>query len=285
MPAGWKKIGRAAGWGVGLGLTAALAVEGGSIFLGRNWHAVIPGQAYRCAQLSYDQLVDSVRGSGVKTVVNLRGTAPDLDWYVAESRATRDTDICQEDITLSAYRLPAPDELRRLVDVIDHATYPVLLHCRQGVDRTGLASAILMLLRTDATPTRRGGNRPRATATSRSARPGASRVPGPVRRLARASGPAAFAGGLARMGRPRLLSGASRGHLELVGRRPGYPSASRRRFTSEPSTRRSGRGISIPERRQGFTSGFWSMGRMRSLGMSAGRGSSKPRCHQTGRWI
>ena len=152
MPAGWKKIGRAAGWGVGLGLTAALAVEGGSIFLGRNWHTIIPGQAYRSAQLSYDQLVESVRGSGVKTVVNLRGTCPDLDWYVAESRATRDADIGQEDITLSANRLPAPDELRRLVGVLDHAAYPLLLHCRQGVDRTGLAAALLLLLRTDATP-------------------------------------------------------------------------------------------------------------------------------------
>jgi protein tyrosine phosphatase (PTP) superfamily phosphohydrolase (DUF442 family) len=152
MPAGWAKVGRAAAWGVVLGFSAATIAEASAIFLGRNWHAVIPGVAFRSAQLSHDDLMDAISRYGVRTVVNLRGTSADLDWYQAESRATRDADIGQEDVTLSAYRLPAPDELRRLVDVLDHAEYPLLLHCRQGVDRTGLASALLLLLRTDAAP-------------------------------------------------------------------------------------------------------------------------------------
>src|SRR5205823_11839393 len=122
------------------------------VFLGRNWHAVLPGFAYRSAQLSPDQLRAAARRVGVRTVVNLRGTSPDFDWYLDESRATRDADVAQEDVTLSAHRLPAPDELRRLVEVIDHAEYPLLLHCRQGVDRTGLAAALVLLLHTDATP-------------------------------------------------------------------------------------------------------------------------------------
>lgn len=152
MPAGWTKFGRLAGWGIVLGLTAAAATEAGTIFLGRNWHVVIPGQVYRSAQLSYDQLLDSVRGNGIRTVVNLRGTCPDFDWYLGETRATRDADVGQEDVTLCACRLPSPDELRRLVDVIDHAEYPLLFHCRQGVDRTGLAAVLVLLLRTDASP-------------------------------------------------------------------------------------------------------------------------------------
>jgi protein tyrosine phosphatase (PTP) superfamily phosphohydrolase (DUF442 family) len=152
MPAGWANIGRTAGYGIVLGAAAAVGVEVRSVFLGRNWHEVLPGRAYRSAQLSYSDLLAAVRSHGVRTVVNLRGTSPGTDWYDAESRATRDVDIAQEDITLSALRLPAPDELRRLVDVLDHAAYPLLLHCRQGVDRTGLASALLLLLHTDATP-------------------------------------------------------------------------------------------------------------------------------------
>jgi hypothetical protein len=152
MPAGWATIGRTAAWGIVLGLTVAAATEAGTIFLGRNWHVVIPGQVYRSAQLSYDQLLDSARANGIRTVVNLRGTCPEFDWYLAESRATRDVDIGQEDITLCACRLPAPDELRRLVEVIDYAEYPLLFHCRQGVDRTGLAATLALLLRTDATP-------------------------------------------------------------------------------------------------------------------------------------
>jgi protein tyrosine phosphatase (PTP) superfamily phosphohydrolase (DUF442 family) len=152
MPAGRATIGRMAAWGIVLGLAAAAVAEAGTIFFGRNWHTVIPGQVYRSAQLSHDQILDAVHDAGIRTVVNLRGTCPDFDWFEGESRATRDTDACQEDVSLSACRLPAPDELRRLVDVIDHAEYPILLHCRQGVDRTGLASALVLLLRTDATP-------------------------------------------------------------------------------------------------------------------------------------
>jgi protein tyrosine phosphatase (PTP) superfamily phosphohydrolase (DUF442 family) len=151
MPAGWAQFGRAAGRGVVLGLTAAVAVEAVTVFLGRNWHAVLPGAAYRSAQLSPDQLVAAAGRHGIRTIVNLRGTCPNADWYLAESRATRDGDLNQEDVTLSAMRLPSPDELRRLVDVLDHAEYPLVMHCRQGVDRTGLAAAMLLLLRTDAT--------------------------------------------------------------------------------------------------------------------------------------
>ncbi|HEX4589170.1 MAG TPA: tyrosine-protein phosphatase, partial [Gemmataceae bacterium] len=149
MPAGWAKFGRTAAVGITLGLAVAAAVEAGSIFLGRNLHVVIPGEAYRCAQLSHDQFVDTIRGHGIRTVVNLRGTSPEQDWYAAESQATFDADISQEDITLSAYRLPSPDELRRLIEVFDHSEYPILFHCRQGVDRTGLTAALALLLYTD----------------------------------------------------------------------------------------------------------------------------------------
>src|SRR5262249_41924745 len=62
-----------------------------------------------------------------------------------------DLDISQEDITLSANRLPPPAEIRRLVEVLDGTEYPVLIHCRQGVDRTGLASAAVLLLQSDVT--------------------------------------------------------------------------------------------------------------------------------------
>ena len=40
-------------------------------------------------------------------------------------------------------------ELRRLIDVLEHTEYPILLHCRRGADRTGLAAAVVLLLTTD----------------------------------------------------------------------------------------------------------------------------------------
>jgi protein tyrosine phosphatase (PTP) superfamily phosphohydrolase (DUF442 family) len=149
MPGWLTTAHRTAGWGLLFGLAAAVAGQAYRVTLGSNWHALLPGRVYRCAQLSYDQLVDRVRTHGIRTVVNLRGCCPDFDWYLGEARATSDLDVCQEDVTLSATRLPPADELRRLVEVIDRAEYPLLIHCRQGVDRTGLAAVAVLLLSTD----------------------------------------------------------------------------------------------------------------------------------------
>src|SRR6185369_17020498 len=50
---------------------------------------------------------------------------------------------------LSAKRHPPPSEIRRLIEVFDRTEYPVILHCARGSDRTGLASAVAVLLLTD----------------------------------------------------------------------------------------------------------------------------------------
>lgn len=126
------------------------------IFALGNHHTVVVGRVYRCAQPSGEALRETIRDKGIRTVINLRGTAPHLDeprnaWYRDEVLATHELNISQEDITLSARLLPPPAELRRLIEVFDHTDYPVLIHCKQGADRTGLVSGIYLLLHTDAT--------------------------------------------------------------------------------------------------------------------------------------
>jgi hypothetical protein len=152
MP-GWLSISRrTAAWafrGLLLVCVAMVGFELYRIYFASNWRTLLPGRVYRCAQLSHDEFVQRIREHGIRTVVNLRGCCSDFDWYRGEARATAELDIAQEDVTLSANRLPPPDELRRLVEVIDRAEYPFIIHCRQGVDRTGLASAVILLLTTD----------------------------------------------------------------------------------------------------------------------------------------
>lgn len=116
------------------------------VVLGNNRHWAIPQRILRAAQLSESSMKETIQRHGIKTIINLRGCSNPADWYLAETRATHSTNTAQEDITLSAYRFPAPQEIRRLIDVLDHSDYPVLLHCRRGADRTGLASAIAVLL-------------------------------------------------------------------------------------------------------------------------------------------
>ncbi len=79
-------------------------------------------------------------------MVNLRGSCAGFDWYIAECRASAELDASQVDLCFSAGRLPAVAEMRRLVEVIDRGERPLLFHCQRGADRTGLASAVALLL-------------------------------------------------------------------------------------------------------------------------------------------
>jgi len=131
------------------GLVLAFVAEASRVEFGRNLHTVVTGRVFRCAQLSPESLQETVRAYRIRTVVNLRGCCAPQDWYLDECRATEAVDVAQEDICLSAGRLPSVHEIRRLVEVLDRTEYPILIHCRHGSDRTGLVSAIVQLLDTE----------------------------------------------------------------------------------------------------------------------------------------
>ncbi|MBA4067930.1 MAG: hypothetical protein C0501_30355 [Isosphaera sp.] len=139
---------RLAGWGAAAGVGA----EAARVAFGSNEHTVIPGKVYRSAQLSREKLERVIAEKGVRTVVNLRGCCPETDWYQDDARATHARGVSQEDLTFSAKRYPPTGEVVRLVEVVDRAEYPLLLHCARGADRTGMASAVALLLLTDTTP-------------------------------------------------------------------------------------------------------------------------------------
>ncbi len=114
-----------------------------------NVHAVIPGRVYRTAQLKPEQLRAFIAERQIRTVVNLRGVCSDTVWYLGECRVTHAANVSQEDITFSAKRYPAPTEMQRLIEVLDHTASPIVFHCQRGADRTGMASAVARLLQTD----------------------------------------------------------------------------------------------------------------------------------------
>lgn len=119
------------------------------VIVGPNIHTVLDGRVYRSAQPNRNSLAYLKEKYGLKTVVNLRGTCPHQKWYQDECQATAELGLFQEDLCFSAGRLPSSSELRCLVEVLEKAQPPLLLHCRRGSDRTGLAAAITLLLQDD----------------------------------------------------------------------------------------------------------------------------------------
>jgi hypothetical protein len=144
------------------GAALALALEAGRVLVGTNFHTVIPGAFYRGSQPSAASLESFVRAHGIRTVVNLRGCCDPMPWYLEECRAGARLELSQEELGLSAGRLPPPQAVRELIAIMDHSERPVLFHCHKGADRTGLASTMALLLYTDVDlPEARGQLGPR----------------------------------------------------------------------------------------------------------------------------
>jgi protein tyrosine phosphatase (PTP) superfamily phosphohydrolase (DUF442 family) len=126
----WLALGCAAG------LLLSIGVQAAYICLGLNWHPVVAGQCYRCGQPSAASLRELVQQHGIRTVINLRGSNPEQEWYQEECRATESVGVVRFDVSLDGFHPPLPRELRKLVDYLEQAELPLLLHCHSGSDRS-----------------------------------------------------------------------------------------------------------------------------------------------------
>lgn len=120
-------------------LTAARA---GYINEQGNFYPVTEGLAYRSAQLDIETLEHYIIKHGIKTVINLRGGSPGAKWWEDERDTCKRLMVAHYDIGLSARKYPKPERINALIDIFLTAQRPILIHCKAGSDRTGLASAI-----------------------------------------------------------------------------------------------------------------------------------------------
>ena len=112
-------------------------------FFYHNKAEVAPG-VFRSNQPSPDRLKTWAK-SGIKTVINLRG-ASNQGSYFLELQKCKDLGIKLIDHPLYATRLANSKELLGLVDIFERVKYPILLHCKSGADRAGLASVMYHLV-------------------------------------------------------------------------------------------------------------------------------------------
>ena len=132
-----------------VGLIGGLGLEVGNILVGPNCRTVIPGVAYRTSQPSAARLEHLIKTYGIRTVVNFRGVCEEAEWYRKQCRVTSQNGVSEEDLNgVSASRLPSVPTIRALVEILDRIAYPILFHCNRGIDRTGMASVIILLLKT-----------------------------------------------------------------------------------------------------------------------------------------
>ncbi|MFZ1107896.1 MAG: dual specificity protein phosphatase family protein [Rhodomicrobium sp.] len=126
-------------------LPAGIAAHFGWLQASGNFHIVADGKLYRSAQPSSGDLAAYAKTYGLRSVINLRGAHPGEPWYDEEMRASNELGLRHIDLALSARRELTPTQRASLKMAFSEAPAPILVHCKSGADRTGLAAALFLL--------------------------------------------------------------------------------------------------------------------------------------------
>lgn len=117
---------------------------------------IVDGRVYRSGCLSADGFRDAIRTLGIKTVITFWDENPNPD--LANSRFStctiKESDLCASlgvryefiyvelspETQAGTKPLAAIEEFLKIMD--DETNYPVLIHCKAGLHRTGVMAAV-----------------------------------------------------------------------------------------------------------------------------------------------
>jgi protein tyrosine/serine phosphatase len=127
----------------------ALVLAAGGAYLGvlqinGNFHVVIADELYRSAQLTPAEIAVYTKRYGIRTIVNLRGKGEGSQWYDDEVVAAKGLGVAHDDFRMSSGQVLSLAKARQLVALLAKAEKPILIHCKSGADRSGLAAALYL---------------------------------------------------------------------------------------------------------------------------------------------
>jgi protein tyrosine phosphatase (PTP) superfamily phosphohydrolase (DUF442 family) len=105
------------------------------------------GKFYRSSQLPKSKLEECIKNFGIKTIINLRtmpqGYTP--QWWLDEQAVAQAHNVTLVNIPMSTEVLPPKEAIETLLAIYKNAkNFPILVHCRHGIHRTGLAAFIYL---------------------------------------------------------------------------------------------------------------------------------------------
>jgi protein tyrosine/serine phosphatase len=110
-----------------------------------NFAVVSPGRLYRSNHPTPGRLAALVRRHGIRSVINLRGACGNGSDALSREAAAR-LGLHFVDVPLRSRAAPPREGLLALAEAFRSLPGPVLVHCKSGADRTGLAAGVFLLL-------------------------------------------------------------------------------------------------------------------------------------------
>jgi protein tyrosine/serine phosphatase len=109
-----------------------------------NLATVMPGKIYRCNHPTPARLRRMTERLGLRTLINLRGkTQSGSDALSREAARTLGLDF--HDMAFESRGAPQRDRIMRLHGIYTSMSTPVLMHCKSGADRAGLAAGLMVM--------------------------------------------------------------------------------------------------------------------------------------------
>jgi tyrosine-protein phosphatase SIW14 len=117
---------------------------------------VVPGRFYRAGQMTVTGFEDTLECRHIRTVINVQNEFPDPDLRLSflDSRTEKESEVCRrhgvkyillEPDLVSRRLVPGkqPEVIAQFLEIMDDpANYPVLIHCKAGLHRTGCLVAV-----------------------------------------------------------------------------------------------------------------------------------------------
>ena len=159
---GWLlRLSKLAAWGMAFAIAALMAGGPFAYYRYCYTHAkrlrpVAEGKVYRSGCMTADGLAETIEQLHIRTVFNLMEEFPDpiLSQGFLDTSAVREAELCRrlgaKMFNLNVDVIPPnrvgkerPAAIETFLELMDNpATYPVLIHCKAGLHRTGVIVAV-----------------------------------------------------------------------------------------------------------------------------------------------
>jgi protein-tyrosine phosphatase len=148
-------------WSAGLGIAVLLTVVPFVYYryeysYSKRLREVVPQRVYRSGQMTAPGFADAVEKLKIQTIINLQDEYPDPDIALGyfTKGTVKESELCRRLEVVYLYLPPdliarrlvgvhRPRAIDRFLEIMDDPhNYPVLIHCKAGLHRTGIMTAV-----------------------------------------------------------------------------------------------------------------------------------------------